>query len=364
MDEFRTQEKITEYLEEMGIETITGIAKTGVVGIIGGKNSGKTVALRADMDALPIKDNKKTSYKSLVEGKMHACGHDAHMTILLGAAKILKLREDEIRGTVKLFFQPAEETIGGAKAMIASGVMENPKVDAVIGLHVSPEIPMGQIGIKYGQMNASSDTIKIVISGISTHGAYPHEGIDAIAVAGQVIMALQTIVSRNIDPRDSAVVTLGTIQGGTQENIVANKVEMTGTIRTLDFDTRSKVINRLTNIVQKVTEGLGARGKVIIEEGYPHLVNYNEIVKIIEENGKELLGQENIKIIKSPSLGVEDFGYFLQETAGAFYRLGCRNEEKGIIHQTHNDLFDIDEDCLPIGVALQVKNVLRILGER
>lgn len=362
MEEFRTQKKIIKYLEEMGINNIYKVAQTGVVAIIKGEKPGKTVALRADMDALPIQDNKETLYKSLTKGIMHACGHDAHMTILLGAAKMLKSMEKEFKGTVKLFFQPAEETIGGAKIMIESGVLENPKVDTVIGLHVSPEIPVGQVGVKYDQMNASSDSIKIIIHGISTHGAYPHEGIDAIVVAGQVITALQSIVSRNIDPRDSAVVTLGTISGGTRGNIIANKVEMTGTIRTLDNHIRSSVIKNLTNIVKNVSEGLGARGQLIVEEGYPHLVNSNKAVKMVEENARKLLGKENVNIIRHPSLGVEDFSYFLREIDGAFYRLGCRNEKTNVIHPTHNDLFDIDEDCLPIGVALQVSNALQVLS--
>ncbi|AOY78217.1 peptidase M20 [Clostridium formicaceticum] len=361
--EFRTHKKIVKYLKEMGIDTMTGVANTAIVGIIGGKVSGKTVALRADMDALPIEDKKEIAYKSKMLGKMHACGHDAHMSILLGAAKILKEMEEEITGTVKLFFQPAEETVGGAKPMIEAGVMENPKVSAIFGLHVTPEIQVGQIGVRYGQMNASSDTIKITIYGASTHGAYPHEGIDAIAIAGQVITALQTIVSRNIDPRDSAVVTIGKIQGGTQGNIVANKVEMLGTVRTLNPKTRDKVIDKIAKIVEQVSGGMGAKGELIREEGYVALINDDNAVKIVEKNGKELLGEENVKIIKSPSLGVEDFAYFLEKSPGAFYRLGCGNKKRGIVHPGHSNLFDIDENCLPIGVALQVKNVLTILGK-
>ncbi|MCC5911001.1 MAG: amidohydrolase [Clostridiaceae bacterium] len=362
MEEFRTKKKIIEYLKEMHIEVITDIAGPAVVGMITGKSPGKTVALRADMDALPIEDIKKVDYKSTSKGKMHACGHDAHMTVLLGAAKMLKAREEKIKGTVKLFFQPAEETVGGAKPMIEAGVMENPKVDAVFGLHVSPEMPTGKIGVKYSQMNASSDTIKITIKGESTHGAYPHAGIDAIAVTGQVITALQTIVSRNVDPRKSAVITLGTIQGGTQGNIIANKVELVGTVRTLDPDTRSMVIDRMRRTIEGVTEGLGAKGELHREEGYPALINEDTMVDLVALNGEKLLGKENVHRVKSTSLGVEDFAYFLQEAKGAFYRLGCKNEEKGIVYPGHNELFDIDEDCLPIGVALQVKNALSFLA--
>jgi len=248
MKEFRTRDKIVEYLEILGIE-YEKVAGTGVVGIIRGRDANKTVALRADMDALPIQDEKDAVYRSIIPGKMHACGHDAHVAILLGAARVLKENQKQLNGNVKLFFQPAEETVGGAKPMIEAGAMQNPKVDAVFGLHVASDIPVGEIGIKYGQMNASSDTIKIMIRGKSSHGAYPQEGIDAIMITGQVITALQSIVSRNVDPRSSAVVTIGTIQGGTQGNIIADKVELVGTVRTLDSDTRLLVLDRIKNIV-------------------------------------------------------------------------------------------------------------------
>ncbi|WP_026477606.1 M20 metallopeptidase family protein [Alkaliphilus transvaalensis] len=362
MEEFRTMDKIVGYLEEMGIEYTSGVANTGVVGIIRGATSGKTIALRGDMDALPIQDEKDVSYRSTVAGKMHACGHDAHMTILLGAARILNQMKTQLKGNVKLLFQPAEETVGGAKPMIQEGVMENPKVDAVFGLHVSAEMPVGEIGIKYGQMNASSDTIKIILHGKSSHGAYPHAGVDAIVLAGQVITALQSIVSRNIDPRNSAVVTLGTIQGGTQGNIIADRVELVGTVRTLNPSTREEVINRIENIVVQVAAGLGGQGQLIREEGYAALINDHDIVDIVKETGEELLGKENVISIEEPSLGVEDFAYFAQEAPGAFYRLGCRNEEKGIIHDAHYCLFDIDEDCLVIGAAMQANNVLAMIG--
>ena len=363
MEEFRTRDKILSYLQEMKIETITGIARTGVVGIIRGRYSGKTVALRADMDALPMQDWKEVSYKSLAEGKMHACGHDAHMTILLGAAKILKKMENQINGTIKLIFQPAEETVGGAKYMIDAGVMENPRVDAIFGLHVTTQIETGKIGIKYGHMKATSDTIKIRIFGESTHGAYPHEGVDPVVISGQIITGLQSIVSRNIDPRHAAVVSIGTIHGGTRGNIVANKVEMLGTVRTLDPDIRKKVLARIVDIVENSAKALGGRGEVILEEGYPALINHNSFVDIVADSGQELLGQKNVIEMKTASLGVEDFGFYLQEIPGAFYNLGCRNEKKDAIHPGHSNYFDIDEECLPIGVALQVKNALKVLED-
>nr|WP_243427983.1 amidohydrolase [Alkaliphilus hydrothermalis] len=363
MEEFRTMGKIVEYLEALGIEYTSGVANTGVVAIIRGGKEGKTVGLRADMDALPIQDEKDVPYKSTVAGKMHACGHDAHMTILLGAAKLLKDKKDQLKGNVKLFFQPAEETVGGARPMIEAGCMENPKVEVMFGLHVSSEIPTGEIGLKYGQMNASSDTIKIILHGKSSHGAYPHKGVDAIMMAGQALTALQSVVSRNVDPRNSAVITLGTIKGGSQGNIIADKVEMVGTVRTLDPTTRSLVIQRVEKVVNLVAEAMGGKGELIREEGYAALINTDSIVDIVKLNSEELFGAESINIIKEPSLGVEDFAYFAQAAPSAFFRLGCRNEEKGIVHDAHYCLFDIDEECLVLGAALQAKNVLSLLGE-
>ena len=361
MEEYRTRDRIAAYLEEMGIEVQTGIANTGVVGLIRGGSPGKTIALRADMDALPMQDEKQVSYRSRVDGKMHACGHDAHMTFLLGAAKLLSEMKELLKGNVKLLFQPAEETVGGAKPMIEQGALQNPMVDGILGLHVSVEDDTGKIGIRYGQMNASSDGIKIVLHGESTHGAYPHSGVDTIAMAGQIITALQTIVSRNVDPRDSAAVTIGTIHGGTQKNIIANRIEMMGTVRTLDPKTRNIVINRIERVVTQVAAAMGGQGEVLREEGYTALINDDYMVDLVKATGRELLGEDNAVEVKHASLGVEDFAYFATAVPGAFFKLGCRNEEKGIIYDGHTTLFDIDEEALKIGVAMQVSNVLKFL---
>ncbi len=360
MEEVRTAKKIEEYLKEMGIEYKNNVASTGVVGIIKGSKPGKTVALRADIDALPIMEENDIEYKSTVEGKMHACGHDAHMTMLLGTAKILNDLRDELNGNIKLIFQPAEETVGGAEPMIAEGIMENPKVDAVFGLHVAPEIPVGEIGVKYGKMNASSDNIKIVVQGESTHGAYPHSGVDALLIASHVVVALQSIVSRNVDPRDSAVVTLGAIHGGQRENIVANRIEIIGTVRTLSSDTREKVIENIRRIVINVSESMGGKGELFIDPGYTALINHDDMVTLVKKNAEEMLGKDKVKVIKDPSLGVEDFAYFLEVTPGAYFRLGCGNAEKGTDYDLHHCRFNIDEDCLVIGTAIQVKNALKI----
>lgn len=360
LEEIRTQEKVMEYLDSLGIE-YERIASTGVLGIIKGNKKGKTVALRADMDALPIQDEKDVPYKSTIPGKMHACGHDAHMTVLLGAARLIKEREDKLSGNVKLFFQPAEETVGGARPMIEERAMDNPKVDAVFGLHVSGNIRVGEIGIRYGKMNASSDTMQIIISGNSSHGAYPHRGIDAIVISASVISSLQSIVSRNMDPLNSAVVTLGTINGGTQDNIIADKVELMGTLRTLDPETREKTKKRIEKIVTKTAEAMDGVGEVIWQEGYSALINNDDMVDIVKRSGENILGANNVHELSKPSLGVEDFSYFAEVAPGAFFRLGCKTKDSPM-KEAHHPLFDIDEECLAIGVALQVNNALSFLS--
>lgn len=362
--EFRTHDTIINHLEELGIEYEANVADTGVVGIIRGTKEGKTVALRGDIDALPITEQNDVSYKSTNEGVMHACGHDAHTTIVLGAAKYLQENRDSFAGCVKLFFQPAEETVGGAKRMIEAGVMENPKVDAVFGLHVDTFIPTGEIGVRYGQMNASTDTVTLTIKGESAHGAYPQNGVDAIVIAAHVIQALQSIVSRNVDPRDSAVVTLGVIEGGTQSNIIANEVKITGTVRTLSNETRDLILQRIEDILAHTTKTFGADYEFELDpHWYIALTNNDDMVDIVKESGKSLLGAEKVLKVPQASLGGEDFSFFADAAPSAFFRLGARNEEKGIVHGGHTEQFNVDEDCLPVGVAMQVQNVLSFLNK-
>lgn len=289
---------------------------------------------------------------------MHACGHDAHTAILIGSCKVLYDMRDELDVNVKFLFQPAEETVGGAKLLIKDGCMENPKVDYTIGLHVMPHINTGMVELQYGSMNASTDTVSITIEGKQGHGAYPHQGVDAIVAAGHVICALQSIVSRNIDPVDSVVLSLGVINGGIKENVICPKVTIGGTLRTLNPDTRRYAKERIKEIVDFTCKGLGAKGSVDIEEGYAPLVNDNFVVDIVKENAINLLGKDNVVFRKHPSLGAEDFSFFLEHSKGAFYHLGCRNQEKNILSPLHTADFDIDEDCLEIGVMLHVLNTL------
>jgi amidohydrolase len=362
LEEHRTSKKVQSILDEIGIEHEDGLGGTGVLGTIHGDGEGHVVALRADLDALPIEDNKDVPYASKVPGKMHACGHDAHTAMLLGAARLLVEGKASLPGTVKLLFQPAEETVGGAKLMIEAGALDNPRVDAIFGLHVDPGLEVGTVGLHYGQRNASSDDITIVVHGKAAHAAYPYEGVDAIVAAAHVVTALQTIVSRNVDAREAAVVSLGTIHGGTQTNIVADRVEVVGTVRCLNQATRNSVLQRIKEAAEAVAHGLGARAEVTIEPSYDPLVNDDSMVAIVRESSRKLVGDDRVVIFKKPQMGVEDFGYYLSEVPGAFYSLGVRNETDGIVHSVHHGLFDIDENAMAFGVALQVLNAMTVVA--
>jgi amidohydrolase len=362
LEEHRTSRKVRDLLDEMGIEHEDGLGGTGILGVIRGKSEGKTVALRADLDALPIQDEKEVDYASKTPGTMHACGHDVHTTMLLGAARLLAREKDSLDGTVKLLFQPAEETVGGAKLMIEAGALEEPKVNAIFGVHVDPALEVGTVGLHYGQRNASSDDLEIVVHGNAAHGAYAFEGVDAIVAAAHIVASLQTIVSRNIDAREAAVVSLGTIRGGTAGNIVANRVELVGTIRCLNQETRASVQQRIKETAEAVAHGMGARAEVTINPSYDPVVNDESMVEVVRDNSTKLLGDDAVVVFPKPNLGVEDFGYYLSEVPGVFYSLGVRNEDAGIIHPVHCGLFDVDESSMAIGVALQVLNALTVVA--
>jgi amidohydrolase len=360
LEEHWTSARIQRELAALDIPFVAGLAGTGVLGSVG-SGGGRTVALRADIDALPLQDAKEVPYRSEIAGRMHACGHDVHTTVLFGAARLLRERLRDRAGTVKLVFQPAEETVGGAKLLVEQGVLENPKVEAIFGLHVDPGLPVGEFGLKYGQRNASSDDVAITIHGRSCHGAYPAAGVDGIVVTAHVVTALQTIVSRNVDARQSAVITLGTIEGGTQGNIVAQRVKTVGTVRTLDRSTRELVLRRIREVAEGVASGLGARAEVEISPSFDPVINDDAMVDVVRASAGRLVGEERITVFERPNMGVEDFGFYLTHVPGAFYSLGVRNEARGIVHPVHNDRFDVDEECLAWGAALQAMNALAIL---
>ncbi|MBM6821574.1 M20 family metallopeptidase [Fusobacterium mortiferum] len=352
----KTVAYVTSLLDEMGLTYKTGVGKSGIVVDIEGKNKDITIALRADMDALPILECGNKEYSSTISGHMHACGHDVHTAILLGVAKTISENKDSLPCNVRLLFQPAEETTGGALPMIEDGCLEG--VDAIFGLHVDPTIECGVIGIKYGAYCASSTDVIIEVEGKSCHGAYPSQGVDAIVATCGIVTNLQSVISRNIDSRDSAVLSFGKIIGGEKENIVAQNVRVSGTLRTLSPEIKNKVKERVKEMVEFTAKGYGATGKVTYRDSYTALINHDEYIDIVKENGKELLGDSGIYVKTLANMGVEDFAYFVEKVPGAFFNLGVGNKKKGITAPLHNDKFDIDEDSLKIGVALQIFNIL------
>ncbi|MBM6690099.1 amidohydrolase [Fusobacterium mortiferum] len=352
----KTVAYVTSLLDEMGLTYKTGVGKSGIVVDIEGKNKDITIALRADMDALPILECGNKEYSSTISGHMHACGHDVHTAILLGVAKTISENRDSLPCNVRLLFQPAEETTGGALPMIEDGCLEG--VDAIFGLHVDPTIECGVIGIKYGAYCASSTDVIIEVEGKSCHGAYPSQGIDAIVATCGIVTNLQSVISRNIDSRDSAVLSFGKIIGGEKENIVAQNVRVSGTLRTLSPEIKNKVKERVKEMVEFTAKGYGATGKVTYRDSYTALINHDEYIDIVKENGKELLGDSGIYVKTLANMGVEDFAYFVEKIPGAFFNLGVGNKKKGITAPLHNDKFDIDEDSLKIGVTLQIFNIL------
>lgn len=359
----RTCEKIKKFLDKEKIEYFQ-VAKTGICATIKGSlGEGKTIGVRGDMDALPLEDRKKCDYKSKVCNKMHACGHDGHTAIALGVAKVLNDNKDKIKGNVRILFEPAEETSGGATEMIKEGALENPHVDAVIGLHVSENIECGKIGLKEDVFNAASNPYTIIIKGRGGHGAHPEDTIDPIVITMQVVNAIQTIISRELPPTDAGLITVGYIHGGSAQNIIPEEVKIGGIIRTVQPEHRELVTRRLKEVVEGIVKAMRGSCEITIEESYPCLLNNNDMVGKIRNSAINIIGEENILTLKAPSMGVESFAYFSNERPSAFYFLGTRNESKGIVHPAHGSLFDIDEDALPIGVAIQCETAYNFLND-
>jgi len=360
--EYETMALICTWLERLGIPYEKNVADTGVVGLIRGGFDGPTVGIRADIDALPIQEeNSALSYCSQNPGVMHACGHDAHTAILLGIAMLLSSMREELHGSVKLIFQPAEESIGGAERMIQAGCLEDPHVDVMLGLHVAGNLPVGEIGIKYGKMYAASDMLTLKVYGTSCHGAHPDEGVDAILIAANILNTVQSVVSRNISATDSAVCTFGTIHGGNVRNQVADYVELTGIIRTLDPETRMFMRERIKTVCEQTASMLGGRAELMIEPSYSPLINTDRIVDLVKETASGILGADKVRELTVPSLGVEDFAYFAAARPACFFHLGCAVEDPRQC-VAHSCYFDLDERCIPIGIELQAANVLRLLN--
>ncbi|MFN8513836.1 MAG: amidohydrolase [Chloroflexia bacterium] len=362
MTEVNTARFVAARLTELGIPHQTGVATTGVLGILRGSQPGKTVLLRADMDALPIDELNDVPYKSQNPGLMHACGHDAHTAMLLGVARLLSERRNELRGVVKFAFQPAEENVGGAEPMIAAGVMENPTVDAAFGIHIAQDLPVGTIGVIHGPMTAACDEAVITIRGVGAHGARPHRGVDPIVIAGQCIVALQTLVSREVNPLRQAVITVGSMHAGTVSNVIPETCELKATIRTFDEETRKLLARRIPALVEGIAAAMQGSADVDYEFGYPTLVNDRAMADLVRTVARDIVAPDKLLDIE-PGMGAEDMSYFLQKAPGCFFRVGSRNEERGLIYGHHHPRFDIDEDSLPVGVAALTAIALRFLGE-
>lgn len=354
--EFKTQQIITDVLDEIGIPYTK--ERTWVIGLIEGGQPGETVALRADMDALPLEEPDECPFRSEHKGMMHACGHDAHVAMALGAAKVLYGLREYIHGNVKLLFQPAEETVGGAEPMVRAGAMEHPHVDRVYGIHVMPHLPVGKVETRAGTLNASTDSVKITIRGKAGHGAYPDLGTDAIVCAAQVITALQTVVSRNVSPLQSAVLTIGMIEGGAAQNIISEEVCMRGTLRTANGELRKMMKQRIAAIAKNVALGMGCEAVVEITPGYAALVNHDEEAARVKRVAARLFGEANVVDKPAPSMGGEDFSFFSDCAPGAFFHVGCVNPEWMPAPPLHSRDFRIDEDCLAIGTMMHVALVL------
>lgn len=361
--EFETAKLVADRLNAMGVEDIrTGIAVTGVTGLIHGAKPGQgpVVLVRADMDALPIHEENDVEYRSRTDGKMHACGHDAHTSMLLGITRILMNRRSEFSGTVKVLFQPAEEGGGGARVMIEEGVLENPHVDYVFGQHVAQQLPIGTLECRGGPVMAAADRFTIVIQGKGGHGAQPHLCVDPIAVGAQIISALQTIVGREIDPIDQAVVTVGAFNAGEAANVIPDTAELRGTLRSFSPTVREHIGRRVGEIASGVAASMGATVAYRYDPGYPSTVNDPEMAAMVRGVAGEVLGEEHVS--EGPlHMGAEDFSYFLENRPGAFYFLGSANEERGLTWGHHHPRFDIDEASMAAGMEVMVRTVLRVL---
>ncbi|GJM34387.1 MAG: N-acyl-L-amino acid amidohydrolase [Saprospiraceae bacterium] len=363
--EDKTGQFIAEKLKEFGITHEHGVAENGVVGLIKGRNPDqRIIALRADIDALPITEANEVPYKSKNEGVMHACGHDVHTSSLLGAAKILNTIKEDFEGTIKLIFQPAEEMMpGGASIMIKEGVLENPRPVSILGQHVHPPLEVGKIGLRGGQYMASTDELYMTVTGKGGHGALPQECIDPILITAHILTALQQVVSRNANPSMPTVLTFGKIAStGGATNIIPNEVKLQGTFRTFNDTWRFEAHRRMKKMAESIAEGMGGQCDFNIVVGYPSLFNNEELTAKTRLWAEEYLGTENV--VELPiRMTAEDFAYYSQVMPACFYRLGTGNKSKGITSPIHTNTFNVDEDCLKVSTGLMAWLAVQELGE-
>lgn len=349
--EFRTAGIVARELNEMGYEVKTGIAKTGVVALLEGSHPGPTIMLRFDMDALPIQEQTGAAYASQNSGIMHACGHDGHTAVGLTVARLLKEHQSQMKGAVKLIFQPAEEGLGGAYAMVSEGVLENPRPDMALSLHVWNEKPQGWVGISAGPVMAAAEIFQIRLVGKGGHGAVPHLAVDPVLASAQVVNALQSIVARNVAPLQSAVISVTMIHGGDAFNVIPSQVELRGTIRTFDPDVRELVLKRFDQVVTSVANGMGCEAEIHLESITPAVVNDEIVSERLQKVCAQVLPEDTLDV-NFRTMGSEDMAFFLREIPGCFIFIGSANKELGLNYAHHHPRFDIDEAALKHGVAL------------
>ncbi len=359
-EEVRTSGIVAARLQKLGLEVQTGIAKTGVTALLRGKGAGKTLAIRADMDALPIHEQNQVEYRSQTDGKMHACGHDGHTSILLAVAEILTRRRDELNGNVKFVFQPAEERIGGAAPMVQEGAMNG--VDTIIGLHLISDFQMGRVGVRSGPVFASADSLTMTITGKGGHAASPHEAIDPIVIAAQIIMGLQTLISRETSPFQPSVITFGQINAGTAFNIIPQTAVMNGTMRAFDKKHRDFLIQRIHEVSKGIATAMRGSCEIEFLEGCPPCVNDPAMSELVYQSAVETVGPENVFNDETVlATGSDDMACFLDAVPGCYFVVGSGNREKETDFAHHHPRFNLDEDALPIAVEVMVRSALNYL---
>lgn len=361
----RTASIVAARLRGLGLHVQEGVGRSGVVALLQGGRPGPVVGLRVDMDALAMTDRKTVEYRSQVEGAAHLCGHDAHTTMGMAVAEVLAAVKERLPGTLKLIFQPAEEApSGGALAMLADGVLESPRVERIFGLHLWPDLPVGAVGYQEGPTMGASDFFFLTITGKGGHAAMPHQTIDSVAISAQVITALQQIVSRQIDPFNPVVLTLGMIHGGERPNVIAQDVTIGGSVRTLNAETRREMPERIKQVVGGVTEGFGATFSLDYRWHVGPTVNERVSTAIVAAAALEALGEDGAVELERPSMAGEDFSHFLREVDGCYFKIGCANPDKLPTYGLHHPLFDFDEDAMVHGSVVAVRSVLLALGYR
>ena len=360
--EFRTSAHIADLMEGLGLEVRRSVAQTGVVALLRGGKPGKTVAIRADIDALPVQELNDVPYKSKTPGKMHACGHDVHITAAIGAAMLLAQHRESLAGNVKFIFQPAEETPGGAEPMIQDGALENPKVDAIVGGHVWGSLDSGVVEVLPGPIMASSDIIRLTIHGKGGHAAQPHTTIDPIVIGSEIVGALQKIVSRQTDPTEAAVISICLFRAGDTFNVIPNSAYLEGTVRTLNNTLRQEIPKKIESVIRGITEPYGATYELDYYFGYPVTVNDPGVTESVRQSAAKILGAENVRTAARASMGAEDFAYFLLAVPGTYIRVGVRNAAKGITHDMHHPQFNVDEDVLASLPVIYAQAALDLLN--